>query len=200
MKQWSTLHAQVLPWVIGCPIPTVDAALVRAARKFCEGARVWSEDTEVTASGTTDVFDFDTPAGSEIVRVLSVKVGPDDYDNKVFDGLPSSWPEEAAPDGLYMHGDQFVLSPMPAAGVQITVKCAVKPRLSATSAGDVLFDSYGEDVAAGALAELLKMQQAWANPALSMDYSRIFADAINRAANRDFAISAPATHRVTIVD
>lgn len=201
MKPWADYHALVMPWVIGCPIPTVDAALVRAARKFCEGTRAWTEKTEATATGATDLFDFDMPTSSEIVRVVAAKVGELDYDDKVFDRLPSTWPEEEAPAGIYMAPEgQFVVSPMPIPGTNLILEVAFKPKLSAQSAGDVLFDSYGEDIAAGALSELLKMPQPWANPALAVDYGRTFTAAIHKAANRGFATSGAAGRRVTIVE
>lgn len=199
MNPWADYHPLVEPWVIGCPIPTIDAALVRAARKFCDGTRAWTEQTNVTADGLTDLFDFTPPAASEIVRVVAAKVGELDYDDKVFDRLPSTWPEDDAPDGIYMAPEgQFVVSPLPNVGTVLILTVAYKPTLAAIEAGDVLFDSYGEDIAAGALSELLKMPQPWANPALAMDYGRAFSSAIHSAANRDFAASGVAGRRVTI--
>lgn len=201
MKAWAEFHSLVLPWVIGCPIPTIDAALVRAARKFCDGTRAWTETTDTTANGATDLFDFDTPTSAEIVRVVAAKVGAEDYDDKVFDRLPSTWPEHDAPPGIYMAPEgQFAVSPRPIAGTSIRLDVAYKPKLSAQQAGDVLFDSYGEDIASGALSELLKMPQPWANPVLAVDYSRAFTAAIHSAANRDFAAAGAAGRRVTILE
>lgn len=201
MKPWADFHALVMPWVIGCPIPIIDAALVRAARRFCDGTRAWTQTVEATATGVTDLFEFDAPAAAEIVRVVAAKVGEFDYDDKVFDRPPSTWPEKEAPAGVYMMLDgQFLVLPMPTAGTVLRLDVALKPKLSAQGVGNILFDSYGEDVAAGALSDLLKMPQPWGNPALAVNYGSVFSAAIHKAANRGFAASGAAGRRVTIVE
>lgn len=173
MKAWDTLYPWVLPYVLGCPTPTVDRALCDAMREFCTGAPVWVEwSDDVTADGTTQRFDFDIPRGAELVKARRCVVNGQDYGVRSSADLPDDWQDEEAtdPDSTLIQIDnaEFLVVPMPSSGHVIRVELVLKPTITATTFADVMLDRFAEAIADGAKARLLLVPgQAWTNPAMA---------------------------------
>jgi hypothetical protein len=96
-------------------------------------------------------------------------------------------PAEGTPTTYYqkVHSDpSFSLWPVP--GVSITdglaVRAAFEPSSTATSVADVLYDTYSNDVAFGAIAFLQRLPgQAFSNPQISNSFQRMFSEAVMKA-------------------
>lgn len=202
MKAWDTLYPWVLPYVLGCPNPTVDRALCDAMREFCTAAPVWVEwSDDVPASGTTQRFDFDVPTGAELVKARRCVVDGQDYGVRSIADLPLDWQDEDATDPdeclVQIDNTEFLLVPKPSAGHVIRVEVVLKPTIAATTFPDELLNRYGEAIAAGAKCRLLMVPgQAWTNPKLAEMCSSQFATAKHSAANQSFRQRNAAERRV----
>lgn len=202
MKTWDTLYPWVLPYVLGCPNPTVDRALCDAAREFCTGAAAWFEwSDDVTALGTTQRFDFDVPTNAELVRVRRCTVDDLEYAVRGNTQLPAGWQLGTAtkPDKSLIHLDlsEFVVVPMPNAGQILRLELVFKPTINATSFGDDLLNKYGIGIAAGAKASLMLIPgQPWTNGGMASICEAEYRTAMNVAANEAWRHRGPTARHV----
>jgi hypothetical protein len=80
------------------------------------------------------------------------------------------------PDGTVM------LYPFPDGVYPVRTMVVLKPTRSATAVDDILFESWGDVVASGALARILAMPgTAWANPSIARIHYETFRQGINRS-------------------
>jgi hypothetical protein len=198
MKAWALFYPHVLPKVIGCPLPTVDFALVQAAREFCRRTAVWKEwAASFVTDGLTQTYSFVLPTGSELVKVTRASVDGDDYMIKGRDALPPDWSSLSATvlttdtdldkTLVQISPTQYMLFPFPDAGITVQLEMALQPTLAATTVGDVIYDSYAEELSSGALKRLLSSPKAdWFDADGAAVASGEFERAINSAANQDF--------------
>lgn len=198
MKAWAEFHSLVLPSVQGCPIPTMDNALRLTARDFCQRTREWRESESFTAQGVINLFDIDTPPGTELVRIISADVDGEPLAIFGRGELPTDWATCTPPDGLYHVGTtEYRVFPVPAASARITVDSALMPTNTGTGVGDDVFARHAEAIAAGALCRLMKMpRQPWSDINLAGVHASDYERAVHHAANRDFMQTAPAQRRV----
>lgn len=196
MKAWASFHPYVLPDVIGCPIPVVDHALREAAREFCLRSHAWRETEEFEAPGAINLFDFDTPNGTDLLKVISASVAGDELD--VFTSIPSDWSISTPCDGLYHAGEgEYMVFGTPSAGAPIQIVISVRPSVTATGVGNELFASHADDIAAGAKARLLRSpRKEWTDLAQAGIFKAEFESAIHSAANKDFMQASAANRRV----
>lgn len=198
MKALSLFYPYILPKVIGCPLPTVDFALVQAAREFCRRTSVWKEwAASFVTDGLTQTYSFVLPATSELVKITHASVGGDYYDVKGRDALPPDWssltPAVATADTdldkilVQLSPTQYMLFPFQLAGVTVQLEMALRPTLDATSVGDVIYDQYAEDLSHGVLKRLRSQRGTdWFDIDAAAEESIEFERAINVAANEAF--------------
>lgn len=195
-KLWAEFHSFVAPEVSGCPIPVIDHHLMLAAREFCQRTGAWREWVdEFTADGTTNRFDYDLGVQQELVKVAqALRNGTELGVRAGGSALPPDWDDgdstkSYAQDTL-VHFDsaEFVVFPQPTAGDVFRLEIVFKPTLGSTGVGDLVFDSYCNEIATGAKARILKMpRRDWTDFALSAHHSTQFELAIARAANKSTA-------------
>lgn len=198
MKAWAEFHVHVLPDVLGCPHPVVDRALCDAAREFLLASKAWQETEEFEAEGDTNRFDFELPSQTELVQVVRGSVEGRPLDIYGVSKLPADHATRSPKCGLY-HADeeQYLLFPTPSAGQVVSITLAVRPLLTGTGVGDLVFKQHGELIAAGAKARLLKKpRQPWTDIEQAAIFQSEFTAGIHTAANRDFIHTAPAQRRV----
>lgn len=173
MKTWDALFPDILPQVLGCPEPTVERHILRAAQDFCAKTLVWRVDlAEVTtlaqASQTITLPDL-----SEAVKLVGASWNGEVLPIEVADATPAA-------DRIAGNvGDRrivtydlrtFTVMPTPAAGVVIGLTACLKPSDAATGLEDHIMDRFGAIIADGALATLLTINKAeWANTGLALD-------------------------------
>ncbi len=197
MKLWADFYPRVMPYVMGCPAPVVDAALIDAAREFCEKTSCWKQTERVYAIGGQSLLEFELPMYSEIVRVGRCIVNGLDYAIKPAADLPEDWESNQPSDHTLYHDTQqeYRLFPAPAQADVISMTTYLRPTLAGTGVDDETFALYAEAIAAGARAKLQRMpRQPWTD----LNHAGIdgidFMRQISAAANRDFMRSTP--HRV----
>jgi hypothetical protein len=194
VKTLAQFYPFIEPEVMGCPYPTIDHHLRLALREFCDRTKIWQEWADaLTLDGTTNTLDADIANGAELVGVRRALLDDEDLELLSATGLPKDWqasnPTELCEPTLVHFGTaQFMLFPMPAAGQVLRVLQAMRPSITATQVGDVLFDDWADQLASGCKARLMRMvQQPWSNAALAASYFTEFNMGCDKAANSEFS-------------
>lgn len=180
MRAWETFYPYVLPEVLGCPEPTVDLALVSAAREFCGVTKCWRADlaaipTLLNTPSYALVFDANVDGHT----IINADLEGDELDLDVPDA--TSLTERRRGTGgrrrlRTVDMRTVTLIPTPAAGLNLRIEAICKPSESAANfAHDATADRYRREIARGALAELLNMnKQPWTNNVLAADLRKKF--------------------------
>lgn len=192
MKLWADFHPYVLPDVTGCPIPLLDQALRDTARDFCTRTKAWRQWMDpFTASGSSSVYEFEADQGTEVVAAVAVSVAGEDYSVLGSHALPASW--QSGEQGrikdktmVHISSSEGVFYPMPMAGDSIVFQLALRPPMSGTGVGDVIFAEFTEAIAAGTKARLMaKPRKEWTDlqtaAMFGMQYERMVHLAANTA-------------------
>ena len=166
---WVDFYPFVLPDVIGCPEPTLDHHIRRAAIDLCRKTLCYTQTLDpLLADGVSNTVSIDTPSATEIVRVMAVTV-----DGKTFSlagvqqahaYVASQFPGEYA---FQEDNQNLSIYPLQLAGIVVSVDAALMPTMKATRLDD-MFTTYVQDIAYGAVASLAMIpSQAWSNPQLA---------------------------------
>ena len=197
MALWADFHPRVMPYVMGCPFPTVDQALIDSARDFCAKTHCWvfTSTSNVYPFDSRAEFDIDTE--TEVVKVMSLAVNGQVYDIKATTALRDDWRTNPPDDCTLYHDNrsEFLIFPVPASTDAVDMKMSLKPTYAATGVDDEVFSLYAEGIAAGARARLQRMpRQPWTDLSQAQIDGLAHMAAIQRAANVDFARTM--NHRV----
>lgn len=190
MASLADFYPYIEPDVPGCPLPTIDKALIRVAIDFCTRSKIWSEiDASLSTEAGVSNYALDIPSGARAVIIEAVSVGTSNLEMtselQLFSKLPGWQSMTGAPKYAFMSkaDDELVLAPTPiGAGDQIVMKVAYAPTFSATSLPDVLARRHLDGIAAGAKGLLQAMpNQPWSNPASATFNQSVFASALSGA-------------------
>jgi hypothetical protein len=166
--QWSEYLPYVLPYCPGMP-PMIAERYVRdAAIEFCDRSGYWQEDLADfnTVVGQTEYDLLTSPVTFHIAAILEVKVG----------GL------NIYPGAYTFDEETLTLEVEPTAVRTVEIKVAKKPTPASVEGPSVLFNSFREAIAAGALARALVVPGAtWSDPAAAMFHQLEFDGGIGRA-------------------
>lgn len=200
MKSWEDFHPRVMPYVIGCPVPMVNQALIDASREFCVTTKAWRTTESFPAFTGFDAYDFDKPFASEVVQVLRASVDGKPLKLKNVGALPRYDNEVSERDAaLYrVNDEQYRILPQPGAGQTVSITLALRPTESGTGVGDEVFSKFAATIAAGARAILQRMpRREWTDLAQAQIDAMRFVSDMNRAAEYDeFMQLAPSERRV----
>jgi hypothetical protein len=155
----SEFYPYVLPYVMGCPLPTVDHHVRLAAMEFCKRTSCWQKTLDaVSCNGTDNLIEMDQEAGQQIIKVKAVAVG----------GI--NWPLVDSIDGLDLvrSGSQqsfcftqdnkmLQIHPLQVAGIAVQVDAVLSPSRTATTIDDVIGNDYVQDMAHGAVASIQRI-------------------------------------------
>lgn len=199
MKALSLFYPYVLPEVAGASAPLVDQAIVLTCRDFCQRAAVWTEWMGAIPPGTSNRFEFDLATSQELVKVVKALAGTTELDVLSYRDVPSDWMDATSTQLtnklVHLEGNEFLVFPLPTESIYLQL--AFKPTLSATSVGDVIYNSHAEDIGAGAKARLMAMRGM---PFTDLTYASVhrqaYETAVTQTANLGFAHRSPGT-RVT---
>ncbi len=172
-----------------CPNPTLVAAYVRAARKFCTETR-WlrREVVGVTVAGTRQ-YSLGSDDDLDIVGIRAM-TGASSTPNQSWPltpADPTGWNSNAQPgmprQYCYVPEGQFAVHVPPDAAYTLTVTVEVAPKKGTTVLPEELLVKWDRGIADGATEYLLNLpQQPWSNPALAAQkYGRQMQAAINNA-------------------
>lgn len=183
MRTWDTFFADVLPDTPGCPEPTVERHLLRAARRFCEGTGCWRADlTAITTRAATARYTIVYPDDADGVKLVDATLDGRQIGVEVTDGT------SAAERRRGTAGERRVLTqdlrtvlvmPTPPADLSLVLTAWLQPCNDAAGVPDDIGERYLTEIATGALATLLKINKApWANPGLAVDKEAEFREHI----------------------
>ncbi len=197
MQPLDSFLQYLIPRVIGCPVPLAHQAIVRAARTFCEETNVVTRMIEPLALAPGEsTYDIDLDSDTDAIRVLGAWLGNSPL--RVPTARDAAHPIMSFPDlGVGVGAQQgvpsvlTVLSPntvtvYPAPGddayPRLTVRVATRPKVSARSLDDNLFNRWLDGVVSGAEATLTSIPgQAFTDPGQSVSADVRFWRAVNRA-------------------
>lgn len=190
MAVWADFYPRVMPYVLGCPTPTVDAALIDASREFCTAAKTWVVERTLTIASVVNLHDFPLLAGEELVKLARYTVNGKDHD-KIMDvaDLPTDWQiNTPTAEALYQKSaTEFLIFPAPALTDVVVLTMYLQPTLDGTGVDDATFNEHGKAIAQGARSELQRMpRQPWTDMQQATIDGMQFAQATHYAANKDF--------------
>ena len=183
MKKWDQFFPDLLIDLPGCPNPTIEHALLRAAQQFFSGAHVWKIwlDNTATSLNVTQ-YDIALEPNSELVRLERATLDGRPIGIKVPESLPADWQTNTAgiADCIFTSDRKTLfLLPAKAAGLILRVEATLKPANSATGIEDDLFDQYADTIAMGAKARLMQqLGKPYTNMTDGATYEQRFMTAI----------------------
>jgi hypothetical protein len=168
MAALSDLAADIIADIPEIPIFIANRQILRAARELCEESRCWRYDVTlntVADQATYNLASLFTPeVNVQLVDVISMK--PTDGSTPVkpitkgwLDINWADWRDDTALTATYYtleSNNTIRLIPTPSQTVSgaYTIRIAVKPRLSATTIDDVVYNKFYELLVSGAKANL----------------------------------------------
>lgn len=164
--QWSDFHPYVMPYVVGCPEPTMVHHARLATIEFCRKTLCLTKtQDECVSDGVTNSIDLFPDTGKQIIKVKSVTV-----DGKEWPLVTPAHGVELASsdstDDFAFHSGIAAIEvyPLQAAGTSVVAVAAVAPTLSASTFDDELVP-YMQDIALGVIASLQMVPaQEFTNP------------------------------------
>lgn len=180
MKPLSDFYSRITPWVVGCPEPTINQALVDAAVRFCEGAKVIHQRTDpVSTQANVSTYEVDSPTQQRVGTVQDVFCNGKPLTPLVGDARPSPSDRTGTPTHYYGGRADSVfmvhLYPTPDAAYTLQVDASFVPVRTATSLEDELLERWVEAVAVGALAQIFSIpNQPFSDPSQAAAASMAF--------------------------
>lgn len=186
---WSFWFNRVLPYVPRCSEPMASDAISRAAADFCMRTRVYRVDHEaLDAVAGQGSYQWTPGPGLKVVRAELVW-----FDGKQLtprtvvelDAIFQKWQDEEGTPQFYVQEkvEELILVPKPAAALTdaIVAKVSVMPGTQATGLEQTLAERYIDEIAAGALRELLMMpKQAWTDFELGRYHGGVYEDGVGK--------------------
>lgn len=198
-KQLSEFLPEILPQVAGCPNPLAKNAVRNAAITFCERTRAYRKEL-AAINLVVDTKDylytlFTLPTDTVVWRPIRVAVIDGTEETKLDPTTPqdldsdhkyANWrTETGTPFAYYAMAGNTTLRVVWTPDTSITgglfLEAALKPSKAAAEVEDAFFNQFYDDIAAGALGELLSMAgEPWTNAVKAADklarFNRAIAD------------------------
>jgi len=171
------------------PTPTMIAAYVRAARRFCLESRWLVVSIAGATAAGTQAYSLGSDTYAEIFGVAGITLykSADDPIALVENNSGGSDPTEpqATPNVFqYLPEAQVALHPTPDAAYDMTIAALIAPKRGATSIDDRLVTKWECALQDGALSYLLALPDVpWSNLQLAQAHDGRFGAAISQAAN-----------------
>lgn len=187
----------VLPFLEGAPLPAIDDAVLDACVEFATRTRVLRNVSDpITLLANVPEYELDSPDSQTVVTdVTGVwltcgEVKPATRP-ELNDTYPKGWMTRAESD---LNRLRWYYSPRPGilrlvpmlsikAANAMTVEVAYAPTRKAAQVDDILFDTYAEVIAQGALARLHQHRASYADPSRVATYLQSFEAAIGESAD-----------------
>lgn len=166
-KVWADFHNLVIPEVAGCALPSAEQAIREATIEFFERSGVLvHQPTDIPVVAGTSTYELTPPAGYAVMRVDELMFGEQrlfPVSNSELSQMYTSW---LTIDGTPQHYLQetttsvrLIPRPDPALTFTdaLTARLVLAPSRAATGfAEDWVFEKWATDIAAGAVALLLR--------------------------------------------
>lgn len=177
MADWSYFHARLLPRVMGCPAPLLDAELRNSAFEFFERTRAWRQwlDPFVVLADVRE-YNLVPPTGTVVIRLeKATKDGNPLGVDGAFALSKDPTEHMGTGDGMSSADRRLmVLANTLPPGMRVQVQASLAPSVSATGIPDSLAEQYTDAIVAGALFRLRTIpSQVFTNvEAASMDIAK----------------------------
>ena len=172
--KWEDFGPFVLPYVVGCPLPTMVHHVRLAAIEFCKRTKCWARNLEPVTAFDPHVVEIEPDSTN--ARILAIE-------GVAVDGV--DWPVLSADTGvaksLQPSSEKFSFSedlaslciyPAMTNGAQVVVRVAMVPKLTASEL-PVALEEYAQHIANGAIASIMRIPgQPFAGP--SGDFETLF--------------------------
>lgn len=173
----SQLYSRVMPYVAGCPEPTVDQAILDAAIEFAERTQiVFTHEAPITLVNGQSTYYVFPEFGLDVDMVQGVHCGTRELirvtPNSLHDEVPdwqTSISSEPTHFSTFVSPGEITVYPKPASvnGAKLRVMATWAPTMTATSIPDELGKRFFRDLVEGAKARLMLMpDRKWSNPQL----------------------------------
>ncbi|MBL4866406.1 MAG: hypothetical protein JKY67_08525 [Pseudomonadales bacterium] len=174
----------VMADVPGCPRNLVLREIREAAIELCEFSYIWRvEMISLGILAGISAYEIEKPAGSNLVKVLGVRVEDRNITPKTQDWLDRvdarGWRDLTGTAQYYMmdESDVILLNRKPKDSVTSALKASLclKPARSATTIPEFLFEDWITVIANGAKSKLMTIQnKTWSNPELGIAMISLF--------------------------
>lgn len=190
MANLSSLYSSVRLYAQQCPDATIDKFLIEAVREFCRESWYYQQTEFINQVVDTASYTLVPANGAEIISVESVE-----QDENYL--LPLTERDATGPNGnvtgfRFEPPNTITIYPTPTESITngLEVREVIMPPENTTTIPDSVYRNFKETIAAGALANILMIQnEAWTNPELATEKLRQFIIGINKAKGdrkRDF--------------
>jgi hypothetical protein len=157
--KWDEFSPYVMPYVIGCPIPTMVHHVKMAAIEFFRRTAAYSRtlDTSYTyGQASIDIEPLDSQ--TKISRLLSVTVDGRDFDLlEPGDGKRLMTDESTREFAFTNDLLTLTINPLQARQIPVVIDAVLVPRMDAATLSDEVAPLYAQDIAYGALSAIQRL-------------------------------------------
>lgn len=187
---WSAIFPYVQQYASQAPTFVVEDALKEVAREFFSASLCW-RDSEIalltTVSGQHE-YAYSPPSGKELVAITSAWNGTTEWRVLLPGDDEDAYTAELADEpAIYVvsGGESIALSPAPASSdLAITGTVAWTPAVNGAGIPTWAFNSYKQQLAAGAAAQLcIQDDRPWTRPERYAGLRKMFEDGMTSASN-----------------
>jgi len=191
----SSFVSYVQPYIVNCPVPTLNRAVQDAIIDFCE--RTWIRQIDFTWNITeddvmeelNDAVDLDLSGveGLRPIEVLSAQadgVNLELKERKAVEAFPEWWNDSDSSVSYWylVDNDTIRLYPVPVQDFTLFLRAAFRPQRDATTFDDDLYKDWVDIIAEGAKARLFAMPaKPWTNPDAAALAHALYEQGLSRA-------------------
>ena len=173
---WRDFEPYVLPYVIGCPLPTLEHHARLVAQDWCRKTLCHTRSLEPVRTDGATLLEMEAFPQTQIVKVKAVGV-----DGKAHPLVDPAYGMELVrseyggdfvftQDNLNLH-----LYPAQKAGLDVVVDAALAPTLKSTALDADIAAQYAQDITPGIIASLLRIpMQAWSDISASAVHEQMY--------------------------
>lgn len=174
--KWSDFSHYVLPYVIGCPGPTLEFHARLAAIEFFRRTLSWREVLDSVTTDGSELVEVETPSQSQIIKVKAVTVAGREFPLvETTHGAELSRADIGREFVFTRDSRTLVVYPVQAAGVSVVAEAALAPSFNATTLPDALAQQHMQDIAHGVAASIKRIPgQAFTDPGGSQEHQALF--------------------------
>jgi hypothetical protein len=157
--KWPDFGPYVLPYVFGCPEPTMEQHVRLAAIEFFRRTLSWrvTLDASVTDGASHEVV-LDTPSQSQVIKIKSVSLDGRDLPLvETQHGLDLSRTDSMGDYAFTLDGRTLLVYPLQAAGAEVRADVALAPSIASTSIPDAPVLPHVQAIAHGAIASIKRL-------------------------------------------
>lgn len=182
--KWLDFSPYVLPYVIGCPDPTLEMHARLAAIEFFRRTLSWREVLDSAPAEGSEFVELEAPMQTQIIKVKSVSVNGRDFPLvETTHGSELSRTDTGREFAFTRDNRTLVIYPIQAIGTPVVVEAALAPSITSSTLPDALAQHHMQDIAHGAIASLKRFSgQPFTDPNGAQEQQALFERRISAVA------------------